>query len=784
MRKLFIVYSVFFIALLSPPTSTLAQTNVLRLHPNNTRPIDGTVDYLSVIGSNKGRLWEVWSDRKDNNTHEQPDASSGIKLSINYLDWFYVTEENGSFIHLFKGDLNTETGQISNTQDYGWIEKKNMIIFPYCIQSKASITKKAILLNNIDTINRADLENSDKPVDFYDSPNLGTGKKVGESRLFEVFYVYKITPEAVLLGKGEEVFGGDIAQKTILGWADRRKVVFWDNRVAIEANWHEAALAERLQKQLPAAILDKPRSAQIYKVGQKISEDHIYLTVRDTVRKDGYNWRYPIFGEMREKGSEGILQVGAIGKVVTKGKSINPEIRASVLRKYEKARQEQKNINIVFVLDGTQEMKEHYATVVRALKNSSEKIQKSTNTVKFGCVVYRDNDADNDKLSIKPVTEKFDNVITFIENINSDYNSSTKGTALYAGLEAAAEKTNLNAKHTNILILVGTKGDNALSGVGEDDLTDLLYKKNCHLISIQARNGGTDTYEEFTYQMNDILSKVAQKRYEKYKRSSGHSNPPQITEVLKGEYQKFKLRNTAGIGELVFPNAGETLNSSNIEKEISQGIINANTRVNNLLDVLDLLFKGSGSKQGSDVSEFNASVLYFIIDQAELSEEEQGSISMDNFQGLKEGYAIRQVLGMEHPLFKSVLFLNLDELNEMYGKFRQLDDAQSTLTEQRKSLVEAWKALLKRYEGDGDFDELTMDEVNQKVFGLPCSSPLLKGLKLGQIFDIPAERFNRYVSNMKQKREQIKKILESKDYKYSFQSYGRTYYWIDEDLLP
>jgi hypothetical protein len=77
-----------------------------------------------------------------------------------------------------------------------------------------------------------------------------------------------------------------------------------------------------------------------------------------------------------------------------------------------------------------------------------------------------------------------------------------------------------------------------------------------------------------------------------------------------------------------------------------------------------------------------------------------------------------------------------------------------------------------------------MEEVNEKVFGLPGSSPLLRGLKLAQIHDLPADKFQKYLSNIRSKRQKLLDIMEEKDYKFSFLSYGRRYYWIDEDLLP
>lgn len=774
------------ILMLFVSSHTVAQTKVLRLHPNNTRPIDGAIDYNTSIGGDKGRFWEVWSDRNGNETYNEASSSSGTKRTINYLDQFYVIGEDVGFVHLAKGDRDPVSGKLNNMQDYGWAHKQNMVVWPYCVQSKASITKKAILLNNIDTVSKADINSRNQSINFYNSPDISTGKKTGDSRLFEVFYVYKLTPTSVLLGKSAEITDHTDVASNLLGWVDRKKVVFWDNRVAIEANWLESAIKERNERGIKAAIFDRVRSAQVCKKGQKVSDDHIYLSVADGERKDGYTWRFPVFNELRDPESEGIINVGAMGKIVTQGQTVNPDIRASLLRKYEKARESQKNINVVLVLDGTEGMKEYYNSVVKALQVAQTKLAETSNTIKFGVVVYRDSDAGNKMTEVKPVTSKLDNVIEFINTINTGYNTGATGMSLYGGLKAAVEKTNINAKHTNLFILAGRKGDHGRSGTGEAELVDMLFRNNCHLMTLQVQNQEDDTYQEFTYQLNDLITKVAQRRYEKYKSTMGKGSPPKLDEVLKGDYQKFALRNTSGMGELVFPNVGESLTTDALQKEMSQIVLNANARINGLLNVLDRLFKGSGATKDNDLAEFNASVMYFIIDQAELTDEEQGSVSFNDFQGSKEGYAVRQVLGMNQPLFKSVLFLDIDELNDMYERFKQLDDQNGTLTEQRENMVQAWKVLLRRYEGgeDNAFENLTMDVVNEKVFGLPGGSPLLRGLKLRDIYDLPDEKFQKYVSSIRSKRQKLMSVLEERDYKFAFQSYGRKYYWIDEDLLP
>ncbi len=765
-----------------------AQTPILRLTNDKLRPTDGDIDYESPIGKNKGRLWIVYSDRSNNPTHTEPDENSEIKQSIGYLDWFYVIDEQDSYIHLVKGDLDESEGSLNNVQHYGWISKRRTIMQPYCLQSKAKISKKAILLNNIDTVSKVDFAKTANSVLLYNHPEINKGKQTGEVRLFEVFYVYKVNTNAVLIGKISYNDDPINVSNNIIGWVDRRKVMFWDNRVAIEPNWQEAAIKERAATGFSPIIVNKKRTAEVFRNGQNVSGELVYLDLKDKggKRMDGYEWRYPVLTEYRSSTDAGIVSVGAMGKISQKAGTISEDIRREALKKYEKGREKQKNINIVFVLDATEGTKEYHGAAIKALRSVQDKIvAKSSNSIKFAALAYRN--AGKQATEVRPLTNSVEKTIEFIEALNTSYPTSGNGTELYPALKSAIQQTGISDKHTNILVVIGREGDNGAGTTPESELVNLLFANNCHLMALQADSKEGDTYQDFTYQMEALVKKSAQKRYEKFKTKTGKGTPPELEELRATEYQKFTLRNTAAMGQLIFPNIGESLKPQDLQNEIAQVVAHANSRVNSLLNVLDRLFKGAGTTQEGDLAEFNASVLYFIIDQAELTEEESSSFSFENFQGSKEGFAVRHVKGLQYPVFKSSLFLDGSELSEMYDQFKDLDLPDAPGSEQREALVRAWLKLLRSYEGGTDpeqLKEMTMEEVNEKVFGLPGSSPLLRGLKLSQIHDLPDDKFTKYLSNIRSKRQKLLDIMEEKDYKFSFLSYGRRYYWIDEDLLP
>ncbi len=152
-------------------------------------------------------------------------------------------------------------------------------------------------------------------------------------------------------------------------------------------------------------------------------------------------------------------------------------------------------------------------------------------------------------------------------------------------------------------------------------------------------------------------------------------------------------------------------------------------------------------------------------------------------------YSAMRVKRLEYPLYKQVLFMTLREVGDLLDKFDVLADA-FTSSDQRQKLKKVWMELLQSHTGDDigreQLEEMTFEEMNRKVFGLPGTSNLLKK-RLGDITDgsvISDAEFYEYVQNIKSKRLELDKIYNNKNYEYGFYSYDTQYFWIPEDLLP
>ncbi len=122
----------------------------------------------------------------------------------------------------------------------------------------------------------------------------------------------------------------------------------------------------------------------------------------------------------------------------------------------------------------------------------------------------------------------------------------------------------------------------------------------------------------------------------------------------------------------------------------------------------------------------------------------------------------------------------------MIGVLQQL----STSVDERENLASAWRAVLKSYLGnEQETQKLSLQEINDKVFGLPGTNAFLANVRLVDITDpsrFPNKELRKYINDISLKCNQLRKIYDmpESDYKYAFRSNEQLYYWIDEDLIP
>lgn len=806
MKQKQLLFFITFCLVCIGSTQLLAQTTytLLKSPIKYGKPIDGQIDYQVEEGEERsGTIWYVYADRDGIYTSSRPDANDRI-YKTKFLEYYYVIGEEGNYLQIAQGsgdvmkDLDND-GNLVNGKDLGWIHKEHLILWRACLATQTKIDSKAMLLNTVEGINPDKIKSTDfEKIKFFLDPTL-TAPSKNTARLFDFFYIYKKTANAVLLGKDAAIPDPANIKKNILGWVPTKKIILWDHRVVAERNWEPEAREERHTNNARASVFFTEGSASSYQTGGSVHSHHkIWQEEIIKSRRDpGQRKRFPIISK-----NDKIMKVGAMGLIYNLDGAIKTALVEDTQAKYNREKDPKRNINVVFVIDATKGMDLYLPSITEVIKQKAEKQKKrkNKNKLRFGTVVYRDTGASK-VFDAKKVSTNTDGLIKFLNKTSFDFSDKDIPDALYYGINKAIQNTGINRKETNIIIVVAGSANHEREDktfLSDDELITSLYNYNCHLFNILTVNA-TDDHSYFIDQMSDILKGVANKGYQNLvndakidefiKRNPAYLEKPSLTPIAKNQYV---LERTSHLGGISHPVYGMRMSPERLSNELKNIIDDVEGETNKLLDRLDYLVEGYGESGNMDpnVGNFGPYLLSFLL-RSGFTKEQIEILREDNVQLYQPGYAPIRIEGHKYDLFKPSLFLNYSELNELIDTFKEFEKAsrQATASKSREELQRVWITLLLEYLGgaEGDFMNMSMYEINEKIFGLPGNSEFLNGVKLRDITDesvFSVKDFQKYTLKIGEKLVKLQGIYYDTEYAYSFRSNDQRYFWIAEYLLP
>jgi len=773
-------------------------------------------DSLNVDVSEAGQgermaiVWEVYSDRANNPTYHAPDGQEYKKAD--FLELFFVLEERENFLHIVKDpNLNKDTLS-AQAEDYGWIPRDNLLLWSNnLVTEKGRINRKAMILNTVEQLKTE--KEGDKPdiVRFKKAPGLGSPLTGEESRLFQFFYIFKKSEDGqhLLLGKNS-FFGATSVNSVIKGWVPNDRSVLWFNRVAIEPNWEYEAVQERKEGK-KAKFFSNIDAARGYKLGANQDKKEI-IWANDpltTERLIGEWRRFPVL--RKDPADPVILNTGVMGDIYTEqGKKLAEmsEKIAKTQNKIDKIISKKRKIKIVFVVDGTRSMQKVFKAVSSAIHNSTQDLnleyrnKYGENAIDFAGVIYRDYSEDRMR---RVRTRGFQSTQSFDSFFNPekarDVNNNTHAEAPYLGLETSLKSLGLKQNETNVVILLGDAGNHVPDQGGRtpEKIADLMAEKYCHFISIQVHKPSVSkVYDNFTKQSKDIALRAA----EKYRKilSNKYEGLFNLSELEWSENNNnFNLKESPLAAKVIAMEDGEAMNQSNIQDEIEKFIAGVDASNDSLIARINRIVAGASYVDEQKKAEMNddgdfytlpfSEGIWAVFQQSGLSVDELATLKVNKYQIYTPGYTSMQVEGQQHDQFQRVLLMDATELGDLERSLRELRSA-TTGSQRREALYNTWLQILKEYLGETGnvkFKELTMEEINRKLWELPGAGSMIGDLKLKNIYDeskLTDAELNRYIKSILEKHNKIQSIFFSQDYRYGFRSNERPYYWIKEDLLP
>ena len=788
----------------------------------------------------KKRAWWVVVDREGVDVHSDPKSNSDVKMTLGFGETYYVTEiKKDGWYHLVDA-LVDKTKITKLYKKIGWVHKDNLLLWnESLVNPRTQIRLKALMLNKLGDFESVPCDRKEI-VKVYKSPY---GSELKEKiNIYRFYFVYKKEKGRFLLGSIPGL--SQFSKEDLLGWVDKTRLEEWNTRIALEPNFTEAGYNERKQnKNFEIKGFKDQWAVEEYVTTGAASTSGIVwkrdpvstakenLSKVDEKRFRGDFMRFPLISDGdKSKGKVLPYFRSAVcdevqvkikckdGKIVEVA-NISMKKHGDGVKYLEKYQEAASNFNVFFVVEQSSDLNPYQEELISLSKKITENIR-ATNSkakVKMGALCYKDiTESDNldnlisySELSSDQYTlERFIRNTTFA-NPNSNFSYPIQNYGILKALQVA----NFPENHTNILIVLGNKGDftydralrvkyrKSKAIVNVNTLTDEINKGNVNVMGIQCKSSHQQSFKEFPQNIRRSILEAAKKNYnskftsakaKKVLASAGiNLQSPNMDDPDDSQEILIRLKNGTIRGEifrnLELDNAIPKTSLSELVVELTRGIVKESIQ---LYSDLEKAKSGSFSyTEGEGFAPQIPEILIGMFDETDL----ELSWLKEKFELYNETYFARKPKGANSPSFSYVLFWPDDDLRD-YKRILEkasTDLSDSNVSTQRKALKNAYCMLLEEFTGGGSdksCEDYTVDEIFQTVQGVEGEGVEFNfnSTKISCITDSKCtsdQEIQEMVKRFIDSRKKIKALTTGEDDSFVFKRGGDQFFWVKiEDL--
>ena len=718
-------------------------------------------------------VWKVYSDRSNNRTYTEPSTSSDVHSTLDFMEQHNVAEIRNGFALVYKSyyaglEIDKEA------QSFGWVPVDNLLLWEECPQTHSKIYQKALVVH--DPLKHGSIAEKNPP--FYLEPNKTSGvNPFQRAKDLEIYFVMKtedigdtrfyLLSRSMLIGNNTQ---------TVYGWMPGEYITEWNQRLLVEPTYASKMVDYYKSKNIyPTIFFEMDDARQLWTNELMNNPLWLYRDFTDQ-RMHQYSMRNPILtkGEI----AADIYSVASISSMST----IDPEL----MKRIELLKQAKDNINVIFVIDATASMKTYLQSVANALSTVMKGDFKYQ--MKTGVVLYKDNN-DPDKIIYKKLTNRIDEVSSFVEQAQESIGSSGTSdyAAMFLGLETALDprKMGFEDTHTNFIILVGNAGNLRTSPNGlkwQDNVEKLaqdMFDNRINFLAYQVHNAGKTAYDDFAIQIGKLQKELANKYQNKIK-----------TDVLEYELttnRLYVLSRKGSNDELPIYDSYKYATSG--QSETMDGL--QNLIIGNISDFQDFVFRqltqleaNTASTNSGYLIEQKLTEILRLYDWNETDISRYVSYLKDGGSTKFIGYAPIRTSKSDNRLFDYVLFFSQNELEELIQQLSKINssDVISDAKAFQDAIVKMGQAMLGQFNED-EIRNMDMDKLLGQIYGIPV--PLnLCGLDIKRIPNMDKEDLKDYITFFRNKLDRLKRINSDSNYDGRFQRNRITYYWIPMDDMP
>lgn len=777
-----------------------------RLYNDKTGDVFDELDYRYSGSKEKRNRWVVYSDRPENALYSSPEGKANGK-ELGYMQRCYVTDREGSWLRLTV--LSTRT---SLYEDYGWIPARNLVLTNFALTNRSNITKKGLVLVNLDDISEfrilteAAKEGQDlKEYTFYFDPQLNYKKD--NSQELQIRYVMKELEGVKLLSKLDRIdnLSSKDLQSNVNGWMKNVHITDWYTRVCLEPNYGPAVADPKVygDKSIPVFIEETElRVFMEENYGQPSGNIYEHSVKKD--RKTPFMMRMPILEIYPDSDIRKVATLGSVGGA--SGDERN-EIKAQTTQAIEALQSKKKNLNILYVVDGTSSMRKFFPEIKRGiqkLKRLNDEIYKKN--IRYSIAVYRDYKDGRQAFSNIPLTGDVQKIYNFLGRTSVGSKGTSLEEAQYNGIIEGLQQSGMDPDQSNIVILIGDAGNknpDERNHTKETVYKELL-KYNASLIVFQIYYNYQSAYQSFNRDAMEYIygmGELTDAKGELIPNVAPVEGIPNSYQLLfkDPKTQEKKFFAEAGFARFVFANDREYMKIDVLQENLAQGIELYVSALDEQIEFYKDKLKPSNARSsnaGELLDKARVGNLKKYLMREGLSEDEI-EVALQAFPEFSmSGYTSVRFYQQDKLCYKPVVFLSADELINLTKILDGLDlrnNSTDTKEAVANALIETTKASL----GESNskiIEKMTIEEVWTTLFAFPFDEKNqfgdLREVRLGKLansrndnadaffqqFVADALRFNLDRFNSSDPKRGI--------YPSRFKLNGRDFYWIPIDEFP
>lgn len=744
------------------------------------------------LGESTGRYWIVYSDREGNPTYKDATCSTPTGKVLGFGEKLYVAKLQNGAAYVYSSNHTQSYPKIRRADFKGWVPIENLLMWDVCPKSKNMVYQKALVVYNPSEDNSATGPQAETK--FLLAPKAGAQPSTTDANSLDILFVMKkvVSGDKAYYLLSNQYNCRDI-NSSLYGWLPSEFVNPWDYRLALEPTYKSLVVKKYTAANLKPAFYSRYQEANRYfENGQKGKPLYLYENF-GTRRMDPLIMRYPILDSSE---NHYIYQVAVTASLDGKGGGKDyQERKAEAQRRIDELNRRQSHINIIFVIDATNSMKEFYPALVNALKSiQSYEFFNNSDTrslIKFGAVLYRDAKREPEYFALNHDVDK---LVSFL-NVKTTPDGKDDRVDMFNGIETALDckKMGYSPEHSNYIILLGDAGNVEKTKDGlpwhkaSVPLAEKLAANRINFLAYQIRNTGAGVYADFVAQIRKMQQDLTNNYIQLTHADMDYSRTGNVIKLVRkssGEGDDLPV-----YSRIEYAEEGETKEASIITGSIVAHVQNFYDVISQRIVKYNRLADG-GYRFGDDAEEeaVREELRLAGWDEAKIDRTvrfmKQGGVA--KFNTFAPVMTKQQALSTRYPIYDFVLFFSGDELTDL---IRNLDKiVNNERGDIRKMYQDAVSTMGKAMLGEFSQSEINSMDINElmgQIYGVPVNITT-KELRINEISEAKEETVRELMVGFKQKLEQLRDISQGGevDNKSRFERNGMAYYWIPIEVMP